>query len=101
MSEADRARIIDAEWQTDAVVSNTYTTEINIYANDRNGILFDITRILSEENINVRSVNSHTSKQGVATITISFDIKSIDQLNTIMAKFRNIESVIDIERTTG
>lgn len=101
MNESDRNRIIDAEWQTDAVASNTYMTEINIYADDRNGILFDITKVLSESNINVSSINSRTSKQGKATITISFAIKSVEQLNAIIAKIRNIDSIIDIERTAG
>ncbi|MGN0396289.1 MAG: RelA/SpoT family protein, partial [Coprococcus sp.] len=64
MNESDRNRIIDAEWQADAVAANTYMTEINIYADDRNGILFDITKILSEANISVSSINSRTSKQG-------------------------------------
>ncbi len=101
MSESDRNRIIDAEWQTDAVKENTYLTEINIYADDRNGILFDITKVLSEANISVNSINSRTSKQGKATITLSFAIKSVEQLNTIISKIRNIESIIDIERTVG
>ena len=101
MSEEDRNRIIDAEWQQDAVADNTYLTEINIYADDRSGILFDITKILSEANISVNSINSRTSKQGKATITISFSIKSVDQLNAIIAKIRNVDSIIDIERTTG
>ena len=72
-----------------------------IYADDRNGILFDITKILSEANINVNSINSRTSKQGKATFTISFAIKPKEQLNTIIAKIRNVDSIIDIERTTG
>lgn len=101
MSESDRNRIIDAEWQADAVAANTYITEINIYADDRNGILFDITKILSEMNINVSSINSRTNKQGKATITLSFEIKSVEQLNSIIAKIRNVESIIDIERTVG
>ena len=101
MSEADRARVIEAEWKDDAVASNTYMTEINIYADDRNGILFDITKILSEANINVNSINSRTSKQGKATITMSFDIHGIEELNNLMAKLRQIDGVLDIERTTG
>lgn len=101
MSEADRSRIIDAEWQTDAAPENTYLTEINIYADDRSGILFDITKVLSESNISVNSINSRTSKQGKATITLSFTIKSVEQLNTIISKIRNIDSIIDIERTVG
>jgi GTP pyrophosphokinase len=46
-------------------------------------------------------MNSRTSKQGKATITLSFAIKSVDQLNSIIAKIRNVESIIDIERTVG
>ncbi len=101
MSESDRSRIIDAEWQAESSAENTYLTEINIYADDRNGILFDITKVLSEANISVNSINSRTSKQGKATITLSFAIKSVEQLNTIISKIRNIESIIDIERTVG
>ena len=76
-------------------------SRINIYSDDRSGILFDITKILSEANISVNSINSRTSKQGKATITISFSIKSVDQLNAIIAKIRNVDSIIDIERTVG
>ncbi|MGN0396333.1 MAG: ACT domain-containing protein [Coprococcus sp.] len=34
-------------------------------------------------------------------MTISFAIKSVEQLNSIIAKIRNVESIIDIERTAG
>jgi GTP pyrophosphokinase len=101
MSESDRNRVIEAEWKDNAVAEGTYMTEINIYADDRNGILFDITKILSELNINVSSINSRTSKQGKATITLAFAIRSKEQLNTIIAKIRNVDSIIDIERTMG
>ncbi|WP_334304974.1 ACT domain-containing protein [Coprococcus eutactus] len=46
-------------------------------------------------------MNSRTTKQGKATITISFAIKSKEQLNNIIAKIRNVDSIIYIERTTG
>ena len=101
MSEEDRNRIIDAEWQQDAVAENTYLTEINIYADDRSGILFDITKILSEANISVNSINSRTSKQEKATISMSFEIGSKEELRSLIEKIRQVESVIDVERTTG
>jgi GTP pyrophosphokinase len=46
-------------------------------------------------------MNVRTSKQGKATIGIGFEINGKDQLNEIIAKIRNVESVIDIERTAG
>ena len=102
MSETDRARLIDAEWQAGEKESAAvYSTEIKIYANNRQGVLFDISKIFTEAKIDVTSMNVRTNKQGKATITVSFDIRGVEQLNHIIAKIRSVESIIDIERTAG
>ena len=44
---------------------------------------------------------SKTSKQGIATISVSFSVKGKEELERLVEKVRQIESVIDIERTTG
>ena len=36
-----------------------------------------------------------------ATISISFEISSKEELSSLIAKIRQIESVLDVERTTG
>ena len=46
-------------------------------------------------------MNTRTTKQGTATLTTTFEIGSREELNRIIDKIRTIESVIDIERTTG
>ena len=51
--------------------------------------------------IDMRSINSRTSKQEKATISISFEIGSKEELSSLVAKIRQVESVIDVERTTG
>jgi len=102
MSEIDRARLIEAEWQTkEAETNELYTVEINVYAKNRTGLLVDITKIFSERKIDLTSVNTRTNKQEVATIGMSFNIRSTDELNSIIEKIRQVESVLDIERTTG
>ena len=103
LPEIDRMRLIDAEWLASAVEANNekYTADINIYANNRNGLLADISKALTEKNINILSLNTRISKQGVVTLTTSFEISSREELQHIIDKIRNIESVIDIERTTG
>jgi GTP pyrophosphokinase len=47
------------------------------------------------------SVNCRTSKQGMATIALSFEVPSKAELNRLIEKIRQVESVIDIERTQG
>ncbi len=103
LSEEDRARLIEAEWnvQGDKVHGDLYAAEIKIYANNRNGVLVDVSKILTENKIDVTSMTVRTSKQGTATISVCFEINGVEQLRYIIAKLRSIESVLDIERTTG
>ena len=77
------------------------TAEIKIYGNNRMGLLVDISKIMTERGIDVTAMNVRTSKQGTATISMSFEIGGVSELNSIIDKIRQVESVIDIERTTG
>ncbi len=100
----DRERLIEAEWQLpegENAGGETYTAEINIYATNRNGLLVDITRIFTESGIAITSCNSRTSKQGVATVSMGFEIHNTDELNRIIDKLRAVPSIVDIERTSG
>ncbi len=103
LPEEDRVRLIDAEWSvTDGKeASGNYSAEIKIFANNRTGVLVDISKAFTENKIDVTSMNVRTSKQGTATISVGFDINGVNQLNEIIAKLRNVESVLDIERTAG
>ncbi len=102
LPELERSRLIDAEWQLpDKASSEKYEAEIMIYANNRNGLLADISKALTEKDINILSMNTRINKQGLATLQTTFEISGRDELNRIIDKIRGIESVIDIERTTG
>ena len=97
----DRARLIDAEWATEDLQGEAYQVEINIYANNRFGLLVDISKVFTERKINMTAVNVRTSKQGTATLSISFEIRGVEELNSLIEKIRQVESVMDIERTRG
>ncbi|MCM1185254.1 MAG: bifunctional (p)ppGpp synthetase/guanosine-3',5'-bis(diphosphate) 3'-pyrophosphohydrolase [Lachnoclostridium sp.] len=102
LPEMDRARLIDAEWQVqEDAPSEKYLAEIRIFANNRNGLLADISKALTEKNIDILSMNTKTNRQGLATLQTTFEIASREELNRIIEKIRGIESVLDIERATG
>ncbi len=102
MSETDRTRLIEAEWQQpDTKEKEKYMAEIQVYANNRTGLLVDLSKIFKERKIDLRSINSRTSKQEKATISMSFEIGSKEELRSLIEKIRQVESVIDVERTTG
>ncbi len=103
MEENERTRLIDAEWidSSESGEEKEFTTEINIYTVNRQGMLFDISKIFNEAKIDLKGVNVRINKQGKATVTMQFGIRSKEQLAWITAKLRNVEGVIDIERTRG
>jgi GTP pyrophosphokinase len=102
MTMEDKSRLIEARWESDGIIgSEKYTADIKIFANDRRGLLADVSRILTENNISILSLNTRTSKQGLATMDVSFQVSSREELVTVTDKLRQIDSVIDIERSTG
>ena len=104
LEEADRERLIEAEWQVPVGTGaerEKYLTEITIYGNNRSGLLADISRVLTEKGIDICSMNTRVSKQGVATLVTSFYISGREELGRIIEKLRMVESVLDVERTTG
>lgn len=99
MPEIERARLIDAEWLNNGVkTTEKYMAEIKIYANNRTGILADLSKITTERSIDVTSMNVRTNKQGLATISMAFEIRSVEELNKLIDKMRMVDSIIDIER---
>ncbi|MBQ4529209.1 MAG: bifunctional (p)ppGpp synthetase/guanosine-3',5'-bis(diphosphate) 3'-pyrophosphohydrolase [Lachnospiraceae bacterium] len=101
LQDFDRERLIDAEWQEDGAHCEKYMAEIKIYSQNRTGLLVDVSKIFTERKIDVVSMNVRTSKQGTATLTMSFEVSSKEELNTLIGKVRQVESVIDIVRTTS
>ena len=102
MSETDRTRLIEAEWQqTDTRVSEKYMADHQIYANNRTGLLVDLSKIFTERKIDMKNINCRTNKQDKATISVSFEIGSKEELASLVEKIRQVESVLDVERTTG
>ncbi|MCI6018490.1 MAG: bifunctional (p)ppGpp synthetase/guanosine-3',5'-bis(diphosphate) 3'-pyrophosphohydrolase [Clostridiales bacterium] len=101
ISETDRSRLIEAEWQDDGDTKTVYKAEINIYVQDRVGVLVEITKVFTEMEINITAVSSRSAKNHTATINVSFEIKGRSQLQKVIDKLRNLDSVYDIERTRG
>lgn len=99
LPEIERQRLIDAEWQGTEMQEGSYLAEIVIYATNRSGFLADVSRALTERNIDIRSLNTRTSKTGRVTMEVSFDVSSREELTRITDKLRTIPNVIDVERT--
>lgn len=89
-------RLIEVEWNIKSLVS--YNADLQIKANDRQGLLAEITSIINENHINIVSFYSKTSKDRIANISFILEINDIEQLNKLIKKFKRIEGVMDVYR---
>lgn len=102
LSESERARLIDAEWeQEEEKGTGQYMAEIRMYAMDRTGFLMEISKVFTENKIDVKSMNARTSKQGKVTLEIGFIVHGREELAKVAEKLRQIDGVIDIERAVS
>ncbi len=100
LPEIDRARLIDADWENGGqdAADGDFEAEITIYANDRSGLLSDVSRTFTERNISIVGVNTRTNKQGFATMSVTFHVSGKAELAAIIEKLRQIPNVVDIKR---
>jgi guanosine-3',5'-bis(diphosphate) 3'-pyrophosphohydrolase len=101
LPESERQRLIEADWAVDEKEKRNYLVEINIYANNRTGLLVDISKIFTEKKIDITSINCRTSKAGTATFTVGFEVNNKEELSVLVEKLRQIAGVLDIERAKG
>ena len=103
LPEIDRKRLQPAEWNTAVAPKEEklFLAEVRIFARNQSGVLLGISKVLTENNITIISMNARAGKQETATITVSFNIKDTETLNSIIAKLRNVENIINVERAMG
>ena len=103
LSSVERDRLIDAQWDkpSSAFKEEQYLVEIRIFARNRIGMLVDISKIMSERNLDVINMNVRINKQQIATIDMGFKVASTDELSKVIEKLHQIDGVIDINRTSG
>lgn len=104
LSAAERERLIDAEWEETSQSENggQYLAELTMYADDRMGLLMDVSKIFIDAKIDVKSMNVRTSnKDGTATLDMGFHVHGREELNKVIDRMRQLPGVIDIERTAG
>lgn len=90
-------RIVDAVWGES--YSSGYSLVVRVVANDRSGLLRDITTILANEKVNVLGVSSHSdTKNQLATIDMDIEIYNQQVLGRILARLNQLPDVIDAKR---
>ncbi len=95
---AEPERWVKVHWAGE-ISEEEFKTTLEIVAEDRSGLLADITQQLFSMHLFIHSLNSRETKDGTAFISATISISNIDQLKSIMSRLSNIAGVISIRRT--
>ena len=93
----EEARIIDVKWYEESKKSS-YTVDIEIFANDRQGLLADIIKELSNQKTKLIAVNSRANKEKIAITDITVEVENLEELNKVQKALRKVDSVYEVNR---
>ena len=94
----DPERVVKAEWANNA--KSSYTATIQVVADERTGLLMDVSQVLVGMNISITAMTAKVDKanQNIIQIQLSFDVSSTEQLNNIIKSMRKVRSVKEVYR---
>ena len=99
---SEENRIIDVEWYDEDKEKNkenaVYQADIEVFSNDRTGLLVDILKEIGTTKARIVGVNTKTTKERIAIIDISLEIENLDELNKVLKVLRKVESVYEVKR---
>ena len=90
-------RIIDVKWYEENKKSS-YTVDIEIFANDRTGLLTDIIKELSNQKTKLIAVSARANKEKIAISDITVEVENLEELNKILRALRKVDSVYEVTR---
>ena len=90
-------RMIEVRWQN-SVDKAEYNVDIEVYANDRNGLLADLVQEVNKTNSKILAVNAKATKENIVITDISVELKNVTDLNKIMNALRKVHSVYEVRR---
>jgi len=90
-------RIIDVRWYEEDKKSS-YTVDIEIFANDRTGLLADIIKELSTQKTKLIAVNARANRDKIAITDITIEVENLEELNRVLKTLRKVDSVYEVNR---
>ena len=92
-------RFVDVEWAPTA--SSVFLVSIQVEALDRARLLSDVTRVLSDQHVNILSASVTTTRDRVALSRFTFEMGDTRHLGHVLGAVRGIEGVFDAYRVTN
>ena len=89
-------RMIDVFWYTEKEAA--YNVDIEVFANDRSGLLADIISQISAVKSKLIAVSSRANKERIAITEVTVEVENLEQLNNVLKVIRKVDSVYEVKR---
>lgn len=99
LPDAEKPRLIQVEWNQ-AKKNISYNADIQILAEDRKGLFSDISRVCEDMDVHIAGVNAKSSKENIATITMTLSLTNTGQLEKVLRQLRSVQGVADVYRSS-
>jgi guanosine-3',5'-bis(diphosphate) 3'-pyrophosphohydrolase len=99
LSDEDKLRFIDVSWADSK--KSSYITTVQVEAEDRNGILFDVSAMISELKLSCKSINARVNKKGIAVMTLGLEISDKSDLEKVVKRLKQVSGVLHVTRSVG
>ena len=93
---SDENRIIDVYWYKET--KSKYNVDIEVYANDRKGLLADIIQKLDGVKASIVEISSKVTKERTVLTEITIEIENLEELNKVIKVLKTVDSVFDVKR---
>jgi GTP diphosphokinase / guanosine-3',5'-bis(diphosphate) 3'-diphosphatase len=95
-SHTEPERLVEVSWGA-LPIEQKYAVPLEVVAYDRDGLLRDISTIIADEKVNMTKVSVST-RQNIATVQVTMEIATVQQLTRILNRVERIQNVIEARR---
>jgi GTP pyrophosphokinase len=92
-------RLVEVSWADST--SSTFLVQMQVEALDRHGLLSDLTRVLSDNHVNILSASITTTRERVALSKFVFEMGDTAHLGSVLSAVRRVQGVLDVRRVMG
>ena len=100
LPEQEKLRLISVEWE-ESEEDVYFDVEINLVAEDRKGLVSDVSKACEEMDINITGVNSKTDRANITTMLLTLAISNTRDVIKILNRFSQIKNVVEVYRTNS
>lgn len=102
LTEDDRHRLIEAEWDVEGkgMANVSYLASIRIVGTDRVGLMMEVSKVFTDEDVSVKSLTIKTTKT-TAIFDVAIEVKGKEQLEKIIKRLMKLNDILEIERVAN